>query len=470
MAKHEILYQFRIDADARAALEKLPACVQEANPIPERTRGALRFEIRDLWRALTMERSRRNIDYLNDPAFFSAYLRYFLPWNLVRLTALLTDMTLSLEPHATIVDIGAGPLTFAIALYCAKPELRKIPLTILCADRAPRIMEAGKLILEILAVKHTGELPPWEISLKRAKFGEPLAQKADLLVAANVFNEFFWKHEGMLADEAAELYRKVSHYCEPSGSILIVEPGEPRSGSLMSALRAAAIFQGDSLRAPCPHARACPMPGIFRSGQEHLSETAHHAQDRYRAKSAAPERAGTQRSLLRVRMPSLRTKYPWCHFSVNAAFAPKWLARLSEEAGLAKEKLSFSFIFVERNQRAAPTAGEHLEPNRRDRNERAAAGAESKYRIVSDIISLPGDRQGRYACGLGGYTLIATSSRESLPESGALVSLHTPEPQEAPQENRPTGRCGPQSESTKPRPATEVPEYDQKSGAILISY
>ncbi len=470
MVEHKVLYRFRIDADARAALEKLPSCIQEANPVPERKRGALRFEIRDLWRALTMERSHRNIDYLNSPAFFSAYLRYFLPWNLVRLTALLSDLPLSLDPHATIVDIGAGPLTFAIALYCAKPELRKTPLNILCADRAPRIMEAGKLILEILAAKHGGELPPWEISLKRAKFGEPLSSKANLVVGANVFNEFFWKHEGMLADEAADLYRKLKHYCEPSGSMLIVEPGEPRSGSLMSALRAAAIFQGDKVRAPCPHSRACPMPGIFRSGQEHLTEAPRQTQDHQRSGTAAGERTGKHQSLVRVRMPSIRTKYPWCHFSIDASFAPKWLTRLSEEAGLAKEKLSFSFLYVTRDDAAERGPDTHLTRNTLDRYERARDSAETQYRIVSDTISLPGNRLGRYACGPGGYTLITSPAREKLPESGSLVSLRDTAADDAPPRGRADSRRETHAETAEQHPVPPSPEYDQKSGAILISY
>lgn len=450
MGEHNILYRFRIDPEASAVLEKLPSCIQEANPVPERKRGTLRYDIRDLWRALTMERSQRNVDYLNNPAFYSAYLRYFLPWNLVRLIALLSDLPLPLGPNATIVDIGAGPLTFAIALYCAKPALRKIPLTILCADRAPRIMEAGKLILETLAAKHEGELPPWKITLMRAKFEDPLPAKADLLIAANVFNEFFWKHEGMLADEASELYRNIEHYCAPGGSILIVEPGEPRSGSLMSALRAAAILRGDTVRAPCPHAHACPMPGIFRSGQEHLSTSLHHTPDRQRPSSAQNGGAGGP-SLLRVRMPTIRTKYPWCHFSVAAALAPRWLVRLSEEAGLAKEKLSFSFLFVALSQKTERDGGTGAKEAHSDQ---ASHSTETPYRIVSDRIPLPGGRSGRYACGPGGYTLITAVPGGNLPESGALITIYARD----------------KSKSSDSRAREEKPEFDQKSGAILISY
>ena len=454
MSEHELLYQFRIDADAAAALEKLPVCIEESNPVPERKRGALRYEIRDLWRALTMERSQRNVDYLGEPAFFSAYLRYFLPWNLVRLTALLTDMQLPLSPNATIVDIGAGPLTFAIALYCAKPELRKQPLTILCADRAPRIMEAGKLILETLAAKHQGELPPWQIILRRARFGEPLPEKANLLVAANVFNEFFWHHEGILGDEAAELYRKITRYCAPDGSMLIVEPGEPRSGSLISALRAAAILSGDTVRAPCPHTHACPMPGIFRIGQEHLIGAPNRARDHQRPSATATqrERVVGRPSLLRVRMPTIRAKYPWCHFSVNASAAPRWLRRLSEEAGLAKEKLSFSFLLTavdSHSSKIGPSAP-HSPPR-----EKSAQSGTAVYRVISDPISLPFGLAGRYACGSGGYTLIRSSaSGHALPESGSLVAI-------AGDAHAPRADL-----STEKGP----PEYDQKSGAILVSY
>ena len=52
-----ILYSFRISEDAAAALQKLSACIDEANPIPGRKRSILRYSIRDLWRSLTMDRA-----------------------------------------------------------------------------------------------------------------------------------------------------------------------------------------------------------------------------------------------------------------------------------------------------------------------------------------------------------------------------------------------------------------------------
>jgi len=435
MSEHSLVYSFRISADAASALEKLPACIDEANPVPERKRASLRYNIRDLWRSLTMERALRNIDYLNNPAFFSAYLRYFLPWNLVRLIALLTELPLELKNGSIIVDMGSGPLTFPLALYCAKPELRKVPLTIIGADRAPRIMEAGKLILELLAAKHGGELPPWNIELRHLRFGEPIREKADLFCAVNVLNEFFWHHEGILADDAAEILSKIEHYCTASGRMLIVEPGEPRSGGLLSAIRASAILSGEEVEAPCPHANACPMPGIFKSGQEYLTGRASPLAHKETKNEEQKKRSiKDDRMLEPVQMPSPRTKYPWCHFSVPAEFAPRWLRKLSFESGLAKEKLSFSFLYIRKTEGNASRS-------------RVEKGRESLCRIVSDPILLPGDRQGKYACSAVGYTLVTAANGMELPASGSLVPIH---------------------KEIKERGS--APNIDRKSGAIIVSY
>lgn len=454
-----ILYSFRISEDAAAALQKLSACIDEANPIPGRKRSILRYGIRDLWRSLTMDRAQRSVDYLNNPTFFSAYLRYFMPWNLVRLVALLTELPLTLNPGATIIDMGSGPLTFLIALYCAKPELRKMPLTFVCVDRAPRIMEAGKLILELLAAKHGGELPPWNIELRHARFGEPLHEKADLFSAVNVFNEFFWRHEGMLSNAAANLYHRIVQYCSSQGTMLIVEPGEPRSGGFMSALRAAAILDGDKILAPCPHHRACPMPGIFKSGQEHITG---HVEGHVGGHIGG-QIGGHVGIIEEVRMPAPRTKYPWCHFSIPAEFAPRWLRALSEEAGLSKEKLSFSFLFLQRQEAQQtsdgrrPSSQNHEEPPRHTASTAETSPVEIDCRIVSDAIALPGDRSGKYACSPLGYTLISTNKGKTLPESGALLRLSLP-----------FSRKSPRRGSQQELPPSNA--FDQKTGAILISY
>jgi len=75
-------------------------------------------------------------------------------------------------------------------------------------------------------------------------------------------------------------------------------------------------------------------------------------------------------------------------------------------------------------------------------------------RIVSEPIVLSHSRVGKYACSHLGYTLISTGQTEALPESGALLRIATKIPTS--------------SSSSKKR--RKEMEYDQKTGAILISY
>lgn len=482
MIEHTLLYNFRISEDAASALDKIPRCIEEANPISFQHRAELRYSIRSLWRLLTMGRAQRASDYLNNPTLFSAYLRYFMPWNLVRLVSLLTDLPVELKPNATITDMGSGPLTLLLSLYCSKPELRKLPLTIICVDRAPRMMETGKTILEILAAEHSGELPPWKIELRHLRFGEPIREKADLFCAINVFNEFFWKSKETLFENADALYRSIMQYCKNDGSLLILEPGEPRCGGFLSALRAVAIRDNCEILAPCPHTSACPMPGIFKSGQEYLIkenpkniikkgiprfDSIESKANVARQKSEyiikqLPDESSNHRNrfLTPVRMPAPRVKYPWCHFSMPTSYAPKWLYRLSQEAGLAKDKLSFSYLYVKR----CPSSILPLDQNKKQKsrypgNLPLPTGANEGYdelacRIVSEPIVLSHSRVGKYACSHLGYTLISTGQSEALPESGALLRIATKIPA---------------STSSSKKRKKEM-EYDQKTGAILISY
>jgi hypothetical protein len=178
------------------------------------------------------------------------------------------------------------------------------------------------------------------------------------------------------------------------------------------------------------------MPGIFRSGQEHLSQT--YSSPRLQKPLAQDIR------LSRVRMPSIRTKYPWCHFSIPANFAPHWLVSLSEEAGLAKEKLSFSFLFIKkRHAEQRPVA----EKGQISESIVARRKGSLTCRVVSDPLLLAGGKSGRYACSSLGYTLLVSSKSQDLPKSGALVEISTAE-----------------------KAKQNLPEFDMKSGAILISY
>jgi hypothetical protein len=240
-------------------------------------------------------------------------------------------------------------------------------------------------------VRLTGALPPWKIVLLKQQFGDRAPERADLLTAANVFNEFFWKSKAPLGMRAVLTARQLLGYLNDNGSIFLMEPGDPRSGTFISAVRAALATFGLQPESPCPHANACPMPGLFHSLQ------------------TPGETVATMdaKNLPAVVMPKRRDKYPWCHFTIGTEAAPNWLKTLSDEAGLPKEKLVFSYLLSSMREEG-PFA-------------KAAAPEKGLVRIVSEEFALPEGKAGRYACSADGYSLVRYSPVETTLSSGDLI-------------------------------------------------
>ncbi|MDA8426468.1 MAG: rRNA methyltransferase [Treponema sp.] len=418
-------------ADSLAALAALEAVIDEISPIAAKHRAGLKGDIRRLWEDLTSDRESRSADYLSSPPALSAYLRYFLPWNVYRLSAILSNADFCLPDNAVVVDIGSGPLTTVIALWAARPELRDVPLTIYCLDRVERVMETGKAIFETLCLRLDGRIPPWRIELHKDSFGETLPERAHLLTAANVFNEFFWKDHRNLGERALATARTLLSYIRENGSVFIMEPGDPRSGAFVSSLRAALLAEGAPPLGPCPHALSCPMPGIFR----HLLPP-----EETRTVKGDPNVAPSRFILPPVTMPKKRDKFPWCHFGIDSSKAPTWLQALSEEAGLPKEKASLSYLWAARGGLVRPPVGIPSPNHSSERERRARAGRGILVRVVSEPFALPDGSSGQYACSSLGYTLLKRQRGDSPFDSGNLLEVT----------------------------ASPLARFDDKSGAIVL--
>jgi len=418
-----------------AALNALEGVLDEAVPLQAKHRAELKGDIRRLWEELTSDKESRSAEYLGSPPALSAYLRYFLPWNVFRLTSLLTNADFCLPDNAVIADIGSGPLTLPIALWISRPELREVPLTIYCMDRVERVMEAGLNIFETLCMRVGGRLPPWRIVLRKDSFGSPLPERAHLLTAANVFNEFFWKEKDKrnLGERALDTARGLLSYIKENGSIFVMEPGDPRSGAFITALRAALLAEGAPPLGPCPHSLSCPMPGIFR----HLLPP-----EETKAVKGDPNAAPSRYVLPIVVMPKKRDKYPWCHFGIDALKAPAWLEALSEEAGLPKERAVLSYLWAARGAMVRPPVGMPESSGRgSERERRAKAGRGILVRVVSDPFPLPDGSSGQYACSSLGYTMLKRPRGEEAFGSGDLLEVTT----------------------------VSMQRTDEKSGAVILS-
>jgi len=392
--------------------------IEETAPLPSGRQKDIRHDVLELWRDLTSEKSTRQADYIGEPARLAAYLRYFLPWNVVRLVPILAGLDLGLKPGDTMLDIGSGPLTVPIALWIARPELRGAAIRIDCIDRVKRVMDIGLAILEGLALR-TGQPFTWSVKTGKASFNltpdGAEHERYSFVSAANVFNESFWKQKGSLGERAESLAEALGARTVPDGRVLIVEPGDPRSGAMMAALRESVILAGGKPLAPCPHDAACPMAGAFLSSAFRKDD-----EDAPRVPGAA--------MLQPVVTARGRSKAPWCHFVIEPSAAPERLIAFSESAGLPKDRLIASWLLLQPLPGTAPVPTTLPTPTPAGNPARQAAGNQNKVnqvRIISDAFRLP-DGAGRYACTRTGYTLVRGSLAD-LP-SGSLALLDSPVP------------------------------------------
>ncbi len=370
-----------------------------APPKPSHRR-ALPHAIRDLSRLLTSERTDMHKGYWTTPARHSAYIRYFLPWNLYRLAWLLPGLELGFTAaEPLILDVGSGPLTMVQALWLTRPELRTMPLTIVCADMSIKPMETGLALLKSMA-SATGQKMPWRISLLRTPLESALrtyAGRVDLLLSANVLNELRPGKYRNQEERMESIAQSMAGTLRPHGRMLLLEPGTRHGGQTLVQARDALMRYGCAPLAPCPHYALCPMPGKHNT--------------------------------------------PWCHFTMSANQAPHWLRVLSTHARLEKRSASLGYLVSQK----AHFAKTQPDPNTTDtslmeghrvshpptrvwgeldpavvktlfpkRDERLA-------RVISEMFSLPDQgQQGQYACSGRGLLLLPGSHR--IPP-GSLVTV-----------------------------------------------
>ncbi len=341
---------------SRKALHVLPRVLDTVMPLKRAHRSDLPHAVRDLSTLLTSERSGLNRSYWSAPRFVSAYLRHFLPWNLIRLSRLLYTLELpnptALPPGILPVftDLGSGPLSLPMALWLTQPEWRAQKIQLFCIDTSPRPMELGRLIFEQLA-EALQEPLHWNIRLIRSPFAKALreVQTPLLITAGNVLNE--WSSQKTseenttLHDRLAELALTVRHVLPKQGRALFVEPGTRLGGTLTATLREAGLEEGLHPISPCTHVAACPLLGHRDRG--------------------------------------------WCHShqEIENTAAPDYLVQLGRLARLSKKSLSLSHVFL----RPTASAEEIQQPTK---NQEKTV----EVRIISDPFLVPNMGHARYGC------------------------------------------------------------------------
>jgi hypothetical protein len=367
-----------VPKDAREVLNTFPSIVQGVFPASGKQLLSLPLDIRRLSHELTDERSERRTSYMNSPAYLSAYVRYFMWWNLVRLTRLFANLgsrSFPVQDGDYCLDIGSGPLTVVTALWLACPELRNKKITWYCMDISQGALSLGEdLYLSIAARTPPGEKgaePHWNIIRIKGALGVTIREKASLITCTNMFNELYQNGQYAPEDLAQKYAASLFSYTAEKHTILVVEPGVPRQARIISLLRDSFIKSNMKITAPCPHVETCAMNGL-------------HAR-----------MGGTAK---------------WCNFAFSTEDAPQQLLKLSADSGIPKERAVLSFVL-------ASNAGPETKQLKQ-----TPLQPPLTLRIASDPIRLPGHRTGYYACSQLGLTLAINASGTGF-KSGDSITV-----------------------------------------------
>jgi len=378
-----------IPLDAQNIIDEFDKIVQSVFPANGRQLASLPKNVNTLSHALTDERSERRRGYMNAPETLAAYARYFSWWNIVRFTRLFANFekdAFALSDEDICLDVGSGPLTAVISLWLARPELRNKKLTWYCMDISQTSLALG----EDLYLSIASRVPPpdknaaahWTIVRAKGALGDPLRQKASLIVCADMLNELKETDERSDEVRAKQYASSLLSYAAKKCGLLVIEPGVPDAARIISLMRDTLIKKNMTIVSPCPHTNSCPMNG-------------------YRAHTGSASK--------------------WCNFAFSTEDAPSALLKLSEDAKLPKTRAVVSFLFVK---------------SEAENSDKKSASTEFPIRIVSDAISLPGRASGHYACSQLGLTLAVPASGRTFSSGDRITVSPLPDSAKLPKDEK----------------------------------
>lgn len=443
-----------VPKDAQKILQDFDQIAQSAMPANSKQLVALPKQIRELSHQMTDDRGARRLGYMNEKTFLASYVRYFMWWNLVRLTRLFSNLDFGfLSDGEVCLDIGSGPLTLPCALWLARPDLRQRKLVWYVMDISQLALSLGEEIFLSVAAATGGE--PWKIVRVKGPLGTPVKQKARLVTCANMFNEILQKQSeppDFLAKKYSQvLFNYLDFGEQASPAIFLAEPGTPGSGRFVSLMRDCFIRRGLFALAPCPHQQNCPMDGR-RTG-----------------------RGGATGK--------------WCNFAFDTDDAPKKLLALSAKAGIPKERAVISFVYARAETDGKPktgaarfgqekTSGIGTETGSKPKTGAAReSGASPKsgglLRIASDIIRVPAatpgqkPRIGHYACSEQGLVLALSKGGRRVYSGDLLEVENAGKPKTAAQKSDASPRSG-RRDFSQEHASSSRPQRDAKTGALIV--
>ena len=322
-----------------AAIAKRVALVADAAVAVARAQhpGALGPDVTRLSALFTDQRGSRATTYMREPAMRRAYLAFFVPHNVARLSSLLVRAHLEghlpgVEPR-TVLDLGSGPLSGVLAAWCVYGALPGAT----AIDLSRSALDAGLAVLQ-----RVGGDPGVVTTLERSISGAPGSwlpkTPVDLVIAANVLNELSDPRE---ISPRRRLVAAALSVLSPTGRLLIVEPAMRVETRALMALRDDMVASGVGILSPCRGARACPL---------------------------------------------LQTRGDWCHQELHWDDRPASYQQLERDARLPKGLLAAAHLLIGTPTETAPTKGLRVVGGLM----RGSDGVERRYACGRELVTMSG--------------------------------------------------------------------------------
>jgi len=328
----------------------------------DRTGGPLAAEVRRVSELYTRERHA----IAQAGSALAARLRFFLPRDLPKIQGPLAELSraaaLPEGPVWRVLDVGAGlgTSTLGAAELARRAGVERLEVTALERDEAS--LDVFAQLAREAAARGLGarvglDARPGDVEgLELARLPE-----ADLILVGLTLNELFADRDGEDRLDAAEaLLRDLTGRLSPGGALIVLEPALREQARRLSSLRdrLAAAPGAPHVFAPCLRDGPCPL---------------------------------------------MRRERDWCHDLLPFEL-PEALAALAGEAGLRRERLTYSYLTLRRDARRLWDLA--------DRDPRAV-------RVVGGPVVTKGKTEWD-ACGAPGLVRLRRLDRERSDASAAL--------------------------------------------------
>ncbi|MBS1125943.1 MAG: hypothetical protein H6Q98_881 [Nitrospirae bacterium] len=330
-----------------------------------RAPDSLADDVARLSSLLTKERGSLPAAYLRDPGLRTAYLTYFLPPNLDKISVPLRELSLHPEKpleqeRLQVLDLGSGPGTAILGIrqFFARNRMRT-RLECTAVDHvAENLKDAEVLFREqggVAGVPATLATVRSDIEAIAERSGGPF----DIIVLSNVLNELYLREEDRARKRTALVGRILEHLLAPAGSCIIIEPALRETSRDLLMVRDGIVDAGFRVYSPC---------------------------------------------LVQGHCPALVNPKDWCHED-RPWDPPEIIAEIDSRIGLRKDSLKFSYVVLRKDGRTlADTCGP------------------GSLRVVSEPLVSKGKRE-LYLCGREGRRLAVRLEKDAAPGNEAFAQL-----------------------------------------------